>query len=389
MKPLIIFTLLLLLPLQAADKVALVIGNAKYQDMPLANAARDAGAVAASLKALGFKVIHKQDLKSGDFRKAVSEFHQAMTPGCVAWFYYAGHGVQVDQSNYLLPVGQEFKTAFMVKDRGIRASMVLDAMAEGRAGLKIMVLDSCRDNPFGKSHRSAGGGGLATMNPPEGTLIAFATAPGKTADDGEGNHSPYTQQLLAELSRKGALEVKTVFQRTARGVYLKTKQDPWLHLSGSVSHFDLRTGKFTTLEQPTDNRETATAGGPTTDRAPGSNNTTSPDRKGTGEIPHPPEFTSKATVVYRNGKVVQADWKINYAGRDAPQLMLATLKDGNIVPVRVKNRGDIKRISLPYVGADISYSPTKTHQFGNVTYASYGAQGVCIVTPLPEGYKRK
>lgn len=229
-------------------RIALVIGNSRYEGgAALTNPANDAKAVAEALRALQFQVLEKTDLeKKQDMDDALLEFHQALQGGGVGLFFYAGHGVQVEGNNFLLPTRENFRAEYEVKSKGLKADDVLGAMEEAGTTLNVLILDCCRDAPFTRSwKRSIGPGeGLSAMAAPQGTLIAFSTKAGATALDGEGSHSPYTEALLTELSlrpREG-LEMKRIFQRTAQRVFAKTTQDPGLYLSGSFKDYYLVPG---------------------------------------------------------------------------------------------------------------------------------------------------
>lgn len=232
-------------------RVALVIGNSKYPDaFALANPAGDARGVASALRDLDFVVIEKIDVKSKkDMGDALFEFVATLQKGdgpAVGFFFYAGHGMQVDGHNYLLPTEENFRAAYEVKSNATRADEVLAAMEEAGATLNVMVLDCCRDAPFSRKwSRTAGSAsGLSAMSPPQGTLIAFSTKAGAVASDGAGGHSPYTEELLSEMRDRPphGLELKQVFQNVARRVYEKTKQDPGLYLSGSFREYYLTSG---------------------------------------------------------------------------------------------------------------------------------------------------
>lgn len=215
--------------LAAADRVALVIGNGGYDTARLPNPPNDAVLVAGSLKQAGFKVIQKTDLGREGMRAAVREFSDALAKGDTALFYYAGHGAQVKGENYLIPVDAPLgMKEFEAEDRSVRANLVLAAMEESGSALNLVILDCCRDNPFARGWRSASTG-LAEMRAPQETLIAYATAPGKAALDGEGMNSPYAAALAQEILRPG-VKMQDVFLNVARAVSKATnnEQRPWI-----------------------------------------------------------------------------------------------------------------------------------------------------------------
>ncbi|WP_395744516.1 caspase family protein [Prosthecobacter sp.] len=224
------FSCLLTAPVSAA-RVALVIGNGGYAADKLPNPPNDAALVAKGLAQAGFQVIQKTDLGREGMTTAVREFSDALKPGDVALFFYAGHGMQVKGENFLVPVdAPQGMKEYEAEHRSVSAGLVLDAMAESRSQLNIVILDCCRDNPFARGWRS-NTKGLAEMKAPQETVICYATAPGTAASDGEGSNSPYSQALAQELLRPG-LKLEEVFKNVARRVFETTKgaQRPWISL---------------------------------------------------------------------------------------------------------------------------------------------------------------
>ena len=167
----------------AEQRIALVIGNSQYKDSPLPNPVNDARAVAKALAASGFKVTTKENAGQKDMQLAMREFGDALKAGGVGLFYYAGHGMQVKGRNFLIPVDARIQREDEVAYNSVDAGQVLDKMEAANNRLNIVILDACRNNPFARSFRS-GSAGLAQMDAPVGTLIAFATAPGSVASDG-------------------------------------------------------------------------------------------------------------------------------------------------------------------------------------------------------------
>ena len=194
-------------PAPAEPRVALVIGNSHYKQSPLANPVNDARAVAKALAESGFAVTKKEDLGLKDMHIALRDFGDALRHGGVGLFYFAGHGVQVKGRNYLIPVDADIEREDEVIYSSLDASQVLDKMESASNRLNIVILDACRNNPFARSFRSAAGG-LAQMDAPVGTLIAFSTAPGSVASDGRGENGLYTQHLLP-----GKRRLRLLFQR--------------------------------------------------------------------------------------------------------------------------------------------------------------------------------
>ncbi len=219
-------------PLAAETRVALVLGNAAYGSKPLANPKNDAQLVAETLRSVGFEVSVVTDADQPAMKRAILEFGRRLRSGdSVGIFYYAGHGVQVDGENYLIPIGADIRDAEEVALAGVNLTEILKTMERASSRLNVAILDACRDNPFPSSARSLGRG-LAPVTAPSGTLIAYATAPGQVALDGTGRNSPYTQ-ALAEAIRQEGLALEEVFRRARRSVLDITggRQTPWEHSS--------------------------------------------------------------------------------------------------------------------------------------------------------------
>ncbi len=209
-------------------RVALVVGNSAYRDMPLRNSANDARAMAAKLRALGFDVVHQEDLTRAQIGAAVAEFVAKIKPDSAALFYYAGHGMQSNLRNYLIPTDAEVPSEAALPFVGIDAAQLAEQMDRAGARVKFVILDACRNNPFERRLRGGTGRGLAKMDAARGSMIAFATAPGSVAADGEGEHGVYTEALLDALSVPG-LKAEEVFKRAREQVIEATReqQTPW------------------------------------------------------------------------------------------------------------------------------------------------------------------
>ena len=224
---LVVLVLLATGALAAEQRVALVIGNAGYKDQPLDNPLNDAADMAAFLREVGFRVILKRDADSRGMRQAVREFATELRQADVGLFYYAGHGVQLAGTNYLLPVGADIRSEADAEDLSLDVNYVLRTMEEAQAKVRIVILDACRNNPYSRAFRSAARG-LAPMTAVSGSVVAFATAPGSLAADGEGRNGMYTRHLLESL-RNPDSEILKVFQRTRAAVVRDTagRQTPW------------------------------------------------------------------------------------------------------------------------------------------------------------------
>lgn len=230
-----------------ADKrVAFVVGNGAYKNVvQLPNPPMDAKAVASMLRNIGFEVIEGTNLDHKAMTDKLLEFGNKAQGADLAVFYYAGHGIAIGGTNYLLPVDSDVKSEMDVKLKyGINIDLTLDQTLSS-AKVKLVLLDACRDDPFEaniKENSPTRGvtldKGLAEMKSGEGTLIAFATSPGKTALDGpEGTHSPFTSALLAHLTEQG-VELQQVMTEVRAEVNDQThkQQLPWgnTNLTGSV-----------------------------------------------------------------------------------------------------------------------------------------------------------
>jgi uncharacterized caspase-like protein len=218
---------------QAERRVALVIGNGQYHYVPrLTNPTNDAQLIADTLKGLDFMLVGDKaqlDLDKAAFDRAVQEFGNALQGASVAFFYYAGHGVQVRGANYLVPVSANPTKEADVDFQMVNADLVLRQMEGAGTQLNLLILDACRNNPLAGRGVRATGGGLAQMQAPEGTLISYATQPGNVAQDGTDGHSPYTRALASALRTPG-LDVFAVFNETGLAVKKRTggTQQPWV-----------------------------------------------------------------------------------------------------------------------------------------------------------------
>ncbi len=220
----------------AESRVALVIGNGAYRNaVQLPNAARDAEAIAATLKTIGFDVVLGTDLDRERMTQRLSDFASRADGADVALFFYAGHGLQLDGRNLLVPIDADLKSELDAKVRTVEVDTVLqNTIADAK--VKLVLLDACRDNPFAKQIQASApksrsvtvSSGLAEMRPGSGTLIAFATGPGQVALDGEGSHSPFTRALLDNLTRPD-VEIRHTLAYVRAQVVEQTrdKQLPW------------------------------------------------------------------------------------------------------------------------------------------------------------------
>ncbi|HTW71411.1 MAG TPA: caspase family protein [Acetobacteraceae bacterium] len=220
----------------AGRRVALVVGNFAYRHVPpLANPGNDATLIAATLRQLGFTLIGgaaQQNLDKAQFDHAVQTFGRDIQGADVALFYYAGHGLQVDGKNWLVPVDANPTRPQDLDFQMVNADLVLQQMNGAGTRLNLVVLDACRNNPFGVLGTRAVQGGLAQMQAPEGTMVAFATQPGNVATDGTGADGPYATALAAAMHQPG-LDIFQTFNRVGLTVQHGTNgvQVPWVSSS--------------------------------------------------------------------------------------------------------------------------------------------------------------
>jgi uncharacterized caspase-like protein len=238
----LILVCMLSCPSQAAEqRTALVIGNGSYSSGPLKNPVNDAADMAATLKRLGFNVNLKKNANLETMEEAIEDFGNRLKRGGVGLFYYAGHGVQVNGVNYLIPIGAKINKESDVRFKAFDAGRILAEMENANNGLNIVLLDACRDNPFSKSFRSASRGLAIVSNAPTGTFISYSTSPGQVARDGEGRNSPYTNSLLQYMQEPG-VPIGNVFMKVRGKVKKETGQVPW-ELSSLEGDFYFMRGK--------------------------------------------------------------------------------------------------------------------------------------------------
>lgn len=229
----------------APRRIALVVGNSEYQHVPkLDNPARDAALIADTLRSIGFELVGggaQLDLDRATLERRIREFGRAIGGETVALFYYSGHGLQIRGANYLVPVAANIAAASDVDFELIDVDVVLRQMNEAHSSLNLVILDACRNNPFGGRGLRDGGGGLAEMRAPKGTLISYATQPGGVARDGQpGGDSPYSIALSVAMKTRG-VDVFRAFNQVGVDVSQATngEQTPWLSSSPIDGEFYL------------------------------------------------------------------------------------------------------------------------------------------------------
>ncbi len=228
----------------AQQKAALVIGNSAYRHVPqLKNPRHDAEDLSKRLRELGFEVETVVDADAKAMERAADRFVQGLQPGAAAVFHYSGHGLQIDDQNYLIPVDFKLKDQASVKYESLSASKLHDRMAASGAEVNIVILDACRNNGFALSRSS--GAGLAAMNAAKGSYIAFSTAPGRAAsDDPGGRNGLFTGYLLEALEQPG-LSLDELFGYVRERTYEASdgQQIPWTSSSVIGRYFFLPAGE--------------------------------------------------------------------------------------------------------------------------------------------------
>lgn len=217
--------------LPTSKRIAFVLGNSAYKTHPLKNSRNDADDMSQTLRDSGFDVIDLRDANLPQMRAALREFGDKLLSYDVGLVYYSGHGVEVKGRNYFIPVNADIMREDEIADQGLDVSLILEKMNTAGKGVNILIVDACRDDPFGRSFRSSSRG-LAQMEAPRGTIIAYATSPGKVAADGDGRNSPYTKNLVKAMQQPNK-PIEQVFKEVRRAVQEETKnqQTPWENTS--------------------------------------------------------------------------------------------------------------------------------------------------------------
>lgn len=221
---------------QAAGRIALVMGNGAYPQLPLRNPVNDARALGSSLKELGFEVIQRENAGLSSMVDGMREFLDRGRDAQVRLVYFAGHGAQLRGKNFLIPVDAALRSEEDLPLKTANVSELVDKLAKLEGGVNILILDACRDATFPllartrnpTAQRNLPIGFAESTRPPQGTIIAYSTSPGSVALDGPGSHSSYTRHLLTHMKEPG-LPVEQMFKRVRDGVVRDTdkKQVPW------------------------------------------------------------------------------------------------------------------------------------------------------------------
>lgn len=203
-------------------RLALLIGNGGYDFAPLSNPVNDVADMGTALKGVGFEIVQKENLDANGMRAAIRDFGERMKKNkdAAGFFFFAGHGVQVNGRNFLLPVGKSFRNEKDVLDHAIEINFLMQRLQEASNRVSVVILDACRNNPFelGSSGKTTSRPrGLAPIEAPSGALVAFSTAPGTEANDGTGRNGLYSKHLMANMRIPG-LTLEQVFKRTRDAV---------------------------------------------------------------------------------------------------------------------------------------------------------------------------
>ena len=211
----------------SSERLALVIGNNAYQTAPLRNPVNDAEDMSRVLSALGFKVILKKNVDRRTMEDSIRSFGRQLRDGGIGLFYFAGHGMQIEGRNYLIPVNARIESESDIKYEAVDAGLVLGKMEDANNQLNIVILDACRNNPFLRNFRTAEQG-LARMDAPKGALVAYSTAPGEVSADGFERNGIFTKHLIRHMQTPN-LPVEQVLKRVRIDVATETtqRQIPW------------------------------------------------------------------------------------------------------------------------------------------------------------------
>jgi uncharacterized caspase-like protein len=218
-------------PLNAATspaRIALVIGNSEYSEGRLKNPVNDADLMTRTLESKGFRVTTIKNATRRQMKEGIHKFTSSLDEQSIGLFYYAGHGIELEGNNYLIPVDAVIAGEGDIEYESINAGRLLNGLKRSNNGLNMIILDACRNNPYARSSRSTTRG-LSRMQPASGSLILYATEPGSVADDGSGENGVFTKHLVDAINQEGH-SIEKVFKVTARNVSQATgkKQIPYI-----------------------------------------------------------------------------------------------------------------------------------------------------------------
>jgi hypothetical protein len=300
------------------QRTALIIGNSAYQTVPLKNPVNDAEDMTATLRKMGFTVILKKNADHRTMEDTIRYFGKQLRGSGVGLFYFAGHGIQVDGRNYLIPIDAKIESESDVKYEAVDAGRVLGKMEDAENLINIVILDACRNNPFSRDFRSSERG-LARMDAPKGSLIAYSTAPGEVAADGPERNGIFTKYLMKHMIEPN-LPIELVLKQARIDVARATKgrQIPW-ESSSLMGNFYFNFEKSTINTEKTDKSkippksasETQVAAiAPRQDYRPASGPNYNPAEPWTGEW-HVEGRTQPEWEMKQNGNTVKGDTGFN------------------------------------------------------------------------------
>jgi len=247
----------------AENRIALVIGNSSYTSVTaLPNPANDAKAMTNFLNSAGFQVVQAPDLTQSDMRRTIADFAKTVTekgPDTVALVFYAGHGLQVDGENFLVPVDARIEREADVPLQAMRLNDLMNALSSVPSKSRIVILDACRNNPFSAINKTAGRG-LAIVDAPNGSIVSYSTAPGTEALDGDGQNSPYTTALM-KIGHEPGLQIEQLLKRVRLDVSNTTarQQFPWESSSLTVEFSFFPAGSAQERATPAGNNQPGAA----------------------------------------------------------------------------------------------------------------------------------
>ena len=209
-------------------RIALVIGNADYSEDRLKNPTNDADLMTRTLESKGFKVTMLKNATKRQMKQGIRNFTRSLDEQSIGLFYFAGHGVEFDGNNYLIPIDADIGGEEDVEYEGVNVGRLLNGLKQSNNGLNLVILDACRNNPYASSFRSVTRG-LSRMQPASGSLIIYATEPGNVAEDGSGNNGVFTRHLVDAINQQGQ-SIERVFKITAINVSKATgkRQTPYI-----------------------------------------------------------------------------------------------------------------------------------------------------------------
>ncbi|WP_040620127.1 caspase family protein [Rhodovulum sp. PH10] len=342
----------------AEARMALVIGNSAYRAVPaLPNPANDARAMAKLLGEAGFEVTEAPDLTQEGMRRAIGTFAAKLAAAGgepVALVYYAGHGVQIDGENFLVPVDARIEREADVTFQAVRLTDLMNALAAIPSKTRIVMLDACRNNPFSAIGKVTGRG-LAIVDAPAGSIVSYSTAPGAEAEDGSGTHSPYTAALL-EVAKNPGVPIEQALKRVRWAVHEATdgRQTPWESSSLTANFSFFPEAKAEGGEEKKTADGGAGASEPTDERtrAPASGLTSGPGEPASEPVPRPrPQVLQVADARAPVRSV--ADWKTELAPLGQPKAYRIVIEQDEV---------EAYQAYLELFGAEAPYRLTRVRE---------------------------